>query len=380
MPTKYTVQLNDHQRDELDQLIRTGHSHARKLLHARILLLSDTAQDGPAWTDEKIADALGCGSATVARTRRRFVTEGIKQALRVRKTAQGRPLKIDGVAEAHLIALACSAPPEGHARWSVRLLADRYVTLGLEAGWLEAPVSRETVRQTLKKQAALHRVKQWVIPPKQSARFVADMKRVLDLYAEPYDARYPVICIDERPCALVGESRPALPLRPGDDMQQDHEYTRGGLCCATMAFEPLRGHRQIWVRSKRRRVEFAEIVQELVAQYPEAERIRLVCDQLNTHTAASFYERFAPAEARRLAKRVEFVHPPVHGSWLSVVEMEFSVLVRQCLGHRRLGTVEALRREAEAWVEQRNRAKAQVKWQFTTADARVKLRRLYPSM
>lgn len=209
------------------------------------------------------------------------------------------------------------------------------------------------------------------------------MERVLALYAEPYDPSRPVVCFDERPCALVGEveGRAPLPMRPGADARQDHEYTRGGLCSAMLAFEPLTATRRVWVLPRRRRVEFAEVVRQLCDEaFPEAEAVRLVCDQLNTHGAAAFYEAFAPEEARRLAAKVEFVHTPVHGSWLNVVECEFSALVRQCLGHRRLGTVEALRQEAEAWVESRNAAGATVEWQFTTEDARVKLRRLYPSL
>ncbi|MEM9996546.1 MAG: helix-turn-helix domain-containing protein [Bacteroidota bacterium] len=151
MPTKILVRLSNEQRDHLDALTRTGRSHARTIQHARTLLLADASDHGPAWPDEKIADALGCRPATVARTRKRFVAEGIHEAIRARKGGPGRPPKIDGVAEAHLIALACSEPPAGRARWTVRLLADRYVALGVEEGWLEEPVSRETVRQTLKK-------------------------------------------------------------------------------------------------------------------------------------------------------------------------------------------------------------------------------------
>lgn len=220
-----------------------------------------------------------------------------------------------------------------------------------------------------------------MIPPGQSAAFVADMERVLALYAEPYDPRQPVVCLDERPCALVGEARQPLPMRPGAELRQDHEYTRGGLCCLMMAFEPLQAWRQVWVRPQRRRLEFAEIVRELAEErYPGAERIRVVCDRLNTHTAAAFYERYRAEEARRLAERVEFVYTPVHGSWLNVVECEISALVRQCLGHRRLGSLEALGSEAKAWVGARNAASATVQWQMTAEDARVKLRRLYPSL
>ena len=220
-----------------------------------------------------------------------------------------------------------------------------------------------------------------MIPPGQDAAFVAAMERVLDAYAEPYNARRPLVCLDERPCALVGEARAALPMRPGSDAKQDHEYTRGGLCCAFLAFEPLRAWRRVWVRPQRRRLEFAEVVRELCDEvYPGADVVRIVCDNLNTHTAAAFYERYPAAEARRMAERVEFIYTPVHGSWLNVVECEFSVLVRQCIAHRRLGEIAVLRREIEAWVEARNGEGATVEWQFTTADARIKLRRLYPSI
>jgi hypothetical protein len=151
MPAKYTVRLSDAERDRLDRLTRAGTAHARTTSHARALLLTDASDGGPGWTDEKAADALGTSPQTIARTRRRYCTEGLDEALRVIADRLGRPPKIDGTAEAHLVALACSGPPEGRARWTVRLLADRYVALGLEEGWLDGPVSRETIRQALKK-------------------------------------------------------------------------------------------------------------------------------------------------------------------------------------------------------------------------------------
>lgn len=223
-------------------------------------------------------------------------------------------------------------------------------------------------------------MKQWVIPPSQSAAFVADMERVLALYAEPYDAARPVVCFDERPCVLHGDVREPLPMRPGAEARQDHEYRRGGTCCVLAAFEPLAAWRRVWVLPQRRRIDFAHVVRRLCDDvYPEAERIRLVCDRLNTHGPGSFYEAFAPAEARRLAEKVEFVHTPVHGSWLNTVEVELSVLVRQCLGQRRIGSVEQFQAEASAWAGHRNAIRGTVAWQMTTEDARVKLRRLYPS-
>ncbi len=219
-----------------------------------------------------------------------------------------------------------------------------------------------------------------MIPPGQSAAFVADMERVLAVYAEPYDAARPVVCFDERPCVLHHNVREPLPMRPGSNQKQDHEYVRGGTCCVLAAFEPLRAWRRVWALPQRRRVEFAAVVRTLCDEvYPDAEQVRLVCDNLNTHSAASFYEAFAPAEARRLAEKVEFVHTPVHGSWLNAVEVELSVFVRQCLGHRRLGSVAALGSEGAAWATRRNAEGGTVAWQMTTEDARTKLRRLYPS-
>ncbi len=207
------------------------------------------------------------------------------------------------------------------------------------------------------------------------------MEHVLSVYADPYDARRPVVSFDERPCALVGEAYEVLPMRRGADAKQDHEYTRGGMCSLMVAFEPLRSWRRAWVRAQRRRVEFADVVRDLLDEvYPDADVVRIVCDNLNTHGPASLYARFAAPEARRLAARIEWVYTPVHGSWLNVVECELSIFVRQCLGHRRLGSIEALLSEVQAWVGARNAIGATIEWHFTTDDARRKLRRLYPSV
>ena len=220
-----------------------------------------------------------------------------------------------------------------------------------------------------------------MIPPKQNAAFVADMEAVLDLYAEPYDPAPPSFPRRAPLRARRGSRRRAtLPMRAGTEARQDHEYVRGGLC--SPCWPSSRSRLPVGLGlPQRRRVEFARVVRQLCDEvYPGAERVRLVCDQSDAHGAASFYEAFDPAEARRIAAKVEFVHTPVHGSWLNVVECEFSALVRQCLGRRRLGTVEALRREIEVWVAARNAEGSTVEWQFTTDDARVKLRRLYPSI
>ena len=219
-----------------------------------------------------------------------------------------------------------------------------------------------------------------MIPPKKSAAFVWRMEEVLDLYEEPHHPRRPVVCFDERPCQLLAEVREPLVGKPGCPERRDHEYERRGMANVLMAFEPLSGWRRASVTERRRGREFAEEVRRLVEEdYSEAERIRLVVDNLSTHSAAAFYESFSPEVARHLARKVEFVYTPVHGSWLNMVEVEISVMVRQCL-KRRIPDIETLGREVSAWCEARNRSKASVEWRFTAEDARTKLRKLYPSI
>ena len=206
------------------------------------------------------------------------------------------------------------------------------------------------------------------------------MEAVLDLYEEPYDPSRPVVCFDERPCQLVGHTRDPLPMAEGRPPREDHEYQRRGMAHLFMAFEPLGGWRSVEVHQRRRAGEFARAIAHLAEDlYPKAEKIRLVVDNLNIHTPASFYEAFEAERARELSRRIEFVYTPVHGSWLNMVEIELSVLVRQCL-RRRIPEAETLEGEAQAWCEERNRLGASVDWRFTTADARTKLRKLYPSI
>ena len=206
------------------------------------------------------------------------------------------------------------------------------------------------------------------------------MERVLDLYEEPYDPQRPVVCFDERPCQLLGHVREPLAMESGRPLRVDHEYRREGTCHVLMAFEPLGGYRQVTVTKRRRKKEFAETIRHLAEEvYPEAERIRLVVDNLNTHSPAAFYEHFAPEKARELTRRVEFIYTPKHGSWLNMVEIELSVLVRQCLS-RRIEHMEVLEAEAKCWAADRNRLGASIDWRFKTGDARCRLRKLYPSV
>jgi hypothetical protein len=206
------------------------------------------------------------------------------------------------------------------------------------------------------------------------------MEDVLDVYARPYDPRYPVVCVDEGGKQLVGDVRPPLPVRPGSPAKEDSEYERHGTANLFLAFEPLAGHRRVRVTERKTSVDFARFLGQVSDDwYPEAERIVLVLDNLSTHTPAALYEAFEPPEARRLAERFEWHYTPKHGSWLNVAEMELSVLARQCLD-RRIPDPETLRREVAAWEAERNAAVVRVEWQFATADARVRLKKLYPSV
>jgi len=218
----------------------------------------------------------------------------------------------------------------------------------------------------------------WAIPSEYSAEFVAPMEDVLAVYQHPYDPVYPVVCMDETNKQLVGETRVPLPAAPGQARREDYEYERHGVANLFWFCEPLTGWREVKVTARRTRTDWAEAMRELSdVYYATAQRIRVVLDNLNTHSAASFYEAFAPEEARRLVERFEFHHTPKHGSWLNMAEIELSVLSRQCL-ERRIGDSDTLRRETQAWYQQRNTTSKGIDWQFTTAQARIKLKRLYP--
>jgi DDE superfamily endonuclease len=207
---------------------------------------------------------------------------------------------------------------------------------------------------------------------------VAALEDVLEVYQRPLDPTYPVICMDETSKQLVSETRVSLPVKPGQPLREDYEYERHGVANLFLFSEPLKGWREVQVTERRTRIDWAIAMRELSDQhYPTAERITVVLDNLNTHGPASFYEAFAPEEARRLVERFEFHYTPKHGSWLNMAEIEFSVLSRQCLG-RRIGNAEILCKEIQAWTQQRNTAAKHIDWQFTTADARIKLKRLYP--
>ena len=212
-----------------------------------------------------------------------------------------------------------------------------------------------------------------------SAAFVWHMEDVLAVYAAPPDPRHPVVCFDELPYQLLEASRPSVPRQPNVPVKDDYEYVRRGTCNLFGCYAPHRGERHIRVTDRRTARDFAEALRVLVDEwFPDAETIRLVLDQLNTHTGAALYEAFPPAEARRIVERIEWHYTPKHGSWLNQMEVEWSVLTRQCIG-RRIGDTETLAREVATWEAARNAAHATIDWRFTNEQARTKLEHLYPS-
>jgi len=225
------------------------------------------------------------------------------------------------------------------------------------------------------------KIQYWVIPPEANGEFVAAMENVLETYAQPYNPRLPVLTMDEQPVQLFKETRRPIPATKAHPRRVDYEYERAGTACVFMFAEPLSGWRDVRVREQRTKVDWAlEMASLLDTRYKAAEKVIVVCDNLNTHTMGAFYEAFAPEEARRLVRRLEFCYTPKHGSWLNIAENELSSLHRQCIRDRRFGLIEELRTETAAWSAASNKKQRSVDWQFRIGDARTKLRSLYPQI
>jgi hypothetical protein len=219
----------------------------------------------------------------------------------------------------------------------------------------------------------------WVIPPEADGEFAASMEEVLETYALPYDWKHPVVCMDEQPIQLLNETRAPIAATKDHPRRVDYEYERAGTASIFMFCEPMSGWRQVTVRDRRTKIDWAMEVEELLrTRYASAEKVILVCDNLNTHTKGAFYEAFEPAKARALVRRIEFRHTPRHGSWLNMAENELSSMTRQCVIGRRFGTIELLRGETAAWQHHRNAKQRGVDWQFKVDDARIKLKTIYP--
>lgn len=367
MNIRYIVSLEDFERNALVELTRKGKPSARKVKRAHIMLMSD---DG--WADCDIADALPTSTSTIYRTKRRFVEGGVEYALS-EKRPRGGDRKLSSREEALLVATTCSKPPTGRCRWTLELLADEMVRLTDHDS-----LSSETVRRRLAENALKPWQKRMWCIPKVNAEYVARMENVLDLYTEVPDPRSPVVCFDETPVQLIGETRVPIPAKPGSTARFDYEYRRNGTANLFVFLDVHRPWRHVEVTDRRTNADFAEQMRQLVdVHYPTAPVIRLVLDNLSTHKPASLYAAFPAAEARRILRRLEFHFTPKHASWLNMVEIEIGVLSRQCLD-RRIPDKRTLRQETAAWQDQRNAAGARVRWMFGIADARRALGKTYP--
>jgi transposase len=367
MNVRYVVGLTPEERHELEAILAKGTTRVRQLKRAQVLLAADAGR-----SDGTIAATLGVSTATIYRIKRRCVEGGVEHALSD-DPRPGAARKLSAKDEALLVAVACSKPPVGRARWTLELLAGEMVRLTAHEH-----LSRETVRRRLQEKALKPwQKKMWCIPA-VDAEFVARMEDVLDLYATTPPRTMPVVCFDETPVQLIGEKRAPLPPESGHPQRYDYEYRRHGTANLFVFLDAHRPWRQVKVTARRTARDFAECMRDLVdTHYPNARRIRVVLDNLSTHTPAALYQALPPIEARRLLRVLEFHYTPKHASWLNMVEIEIGVLVRQCLA-RRLGDVPTLQRETAAWNQQRNRARARIDWLFDVQRAREKMGHLYP--
>ncbi len=344
-------------------------------MKARILLKADVGAQGEGWSDGQIIEALDTNKSMVTRVRQQLVEEGLEAVLsRKERAAPAITPIFDGEKEARLVALACSTPP----RRPRPLDAAAPGGQGGGVGHRRARQRQHDRARSKKNILKPHRKEQWVIPPAASGAFVAAMEEALDVYTRPHDPDMPLVCLDEASKQLVSETRTPVPMKPGQPERVDYEYERNGTANLFMLFAPLEGFRHVEVTDHRTAIDYAKILKYLSdVLFPHAKKIALVQDNLNTHVKASLYEAFPPAEAKRLVERFEWHYTPKHGSWLNMAESELGVLSSQCLD-RRIPDKETLSREVAAWQADRNKHQTKANWRFTTADARIKLKRLYP--
>lgn len=366
---RYVIDLTEDEREHLHAIVAGGRAQVRTVKRAQILLAAEQRLD-----DATIAGGVRVGTATVFRIKRRFVEGGLERALND-DPRPGAGRKLSGKEEALLIATACTKPPEGSAKWTCELLAGELVRLTRQSC-----LSRETVRRRLaENELKPWQKKMWCIPA-VDAEYVARMEDVLDLYAESPDPKKPVVCFDEASTQQISETRVPIATEPGKPARHDYEYRRNGTANLFVFSDAHEPWRHVKVTDHRCCADFAECMRDLVDKhYPTADLIRVVLDNLSTHTASALYQTFPAPEARRILRKIEFHHVPKHASWLNMVEIEIGVLRGQCL-ERRIGDRETLEREVAAWERRRNESGARVRWMFTVERARSKMKRAYPDV
>ncbi|MBE9046259.1 IS630 family transposase [Pleurocapsales cyanobacterium LEGE 10410] len=361
------VLLDSGQRERLEKISHNGYAPIKKILHAQVLLMCDEGNQAQRkWTDEEISSALNIHLNSVVRIRKRFLQQGIEPSLNRRhRICPPNPLKLNGEQEAQLIALCCSSPPEGRVHWSLRLLTKE----------LKTRVIVTEISHPKKNQLCPWKKQRFRIPERDLAHFVAEMEVVLDIYSSQHSYSVPLICMDE---AAVQLTEP-IQMQPSRDAEEDYYYTRESTQALFVFFDPNTGWRRVTNRDSRTSIDWAEEIRQLLeVDYPQAEKVKLVCNNLNTHNIASLYKAFPAPKAHRLARRLEIYYTPRNGSWLNVAKTELSVLSQQCLTWR-IPTSEKLTSELNAWAMERNHTTAKVIWRFATQDARIKLKYLYPT-
>ncbi|MDR1231367.1 MAG: IS630 family transposase [Spirochaetaceae bacterium] len=373
------VHLTEDEQRRLEDTVAKGVHPAREITRARILLLLNEGTDRegkPVKVLEQtgIAERCRCSGSLVYIVSKQYEKEGLERVVnRKKRETPPVPAKVTGEAEAKIIALSCSEPPPGYSRWTLRLLEEKSkAVIGIELS--------DTAIGTVLKKTPLkpHQKECRRIPPKQNAAFVANMEDVLEAYQRPYDEKRPVIRMDEQPVQLLGEARDPVPMNERHRKREDSEYVRKGTCSVFMFVEPLGGRRYVSASRRRTRQDRAREAKSIVTEeYPEAEKAVPAMDNLNTRTIPSLYQTFPAEEAFRIAQKLEIHYTPRHGSWLNIAEIEPSAMASQCLD-RRIGTMEKLSGELEAWQTERNEKRNPVKWQFRTEGARIKLHSLYP--
>ena len=378
-PRQYVVRLSRKERKVMQHCKRKATSQ-NKIVRYDILLEADENRHGSNRTYSDIANKTGACQATVITTLKQFCTKGLTAVITAERNPNSNTanLKATGEIEARIIAKACSSVPKGRTRWTVSLLTEE-MTVILEEH--DVTLSRATIGRVLQRnQLRPHLSEYWCIPPEEDADFVAHMEDILDLYQQPYDPEYPLYCMDEKPYQILGESREPLPMRPGDIAKVDSEYVRNGTVSIFCFIQPHTGRITHFVEPTRTAIDWAEKIRYLVDELePDAKKIILVMDNLNTHTIASLYKAFPPQEARRIARRLEVHYTPKHGSWLDIAEIAINIMTRECLD-RRIPGIEMLRTELGAWNERYNLDPTPINWQFTTPDSRIRLARLYPDI
>ena len=368
MNVRYRVDLSQSERDELSTLVSGGKLPVRRLKRMQILLAADAGVG-----DEAIAASVQTSGSTIYRTKKRFVEISLEAALSEEPRA-GAARKLSGKEEVQLVALACSDAPEGCARWTLKLLANALAELVEHES-----ISCDTIRRRLDdNDLKPWQKKMWCIA-KIDGEYIARMEDLLDLYAEPHDPKRPVVCFDESPIQLIGEVRVPIMPKPGKRYRYDSEYKRNGTANLFVMVDANRSWRKVKVTDRRANQDFAVCMRDLAdIDYPDADKIRVVMDNLSTHTASAIYQTFPAHEARRILRRLEFHYTPKHASWLNIVEIEIGVIRRQCLD-RRIDSRARLETEVSAWERRRTESGARIRWMFSTDQARVKMAKSYPT-